>query len=117
MNTSRIPLLLGMIVLGLAGRPALADCTPGETRCGADSLVETCTREHVWRTDPATACNRSVAEPQAQAQERRDGDRGRNELTSGKCTSGISRCGAGGQVERCTDANAWITEPGSFCGR
>ena len=107
--------MLGIVLLGLSWRPALADCTRGETRCGADSLVEHCTIDHTWKTDPGTGCNRSIPEPRPD--EHRDNERGRDELTSGNCTSGISRCGAGGQVERCTDANTWRTEPGSFCSR
>ncbi len=108
--------LLAMVVVGLTCRPALADCTPGETHCGADSLVEHCTADHVWRTDPATACNRSI--PQPRPEEGRYGDRGRYADTGGgTCTSGISRCGAGGQVERCTDSNTWAIDPGSYCSR
>lgn len=115
MTLEKLLSALCFVALALAGQVALADCTTGETRCGADSLVEHCTRDHIWNTDPSTGCSRAVPNPRPD--DRRDGDRARNDVTSGRCTNGISRCGAGGQVERCTDNNSWITEPGSYCSR
>ncbi len=108
----------GMLIAGflLAGR-AHADCTPGETRCGADSNVERCNADHTWDTDPGAICNRNI--PNRPEDDRR-GDRridGGGSLAGDVCTSGISRCGADNHVERCTDANTWETDPGSTCTR
>jgi len=115
MNAASTCAMLVIAALGLTSKAAMADCTPGETHCGADSLVEHCTVDHTWRTDPSTGCNRSI--PQPRPDESRFDDRSRITATNGNCTSGISRCGAGGQVERCTDSNTWAVDPGSFCSR
>jgi hypothetical protein len=115
MKSSTLLTYLGLTLAVLFSRPALADCTPGETRCGADSEVERCTSDHTWNTEPSNLCNRSIPNPPTD--DRRYNDRGRDELARGGCTSGISRCGADGLVERCTDSNTWSTEPGSACTR
>jgi hypothetical protein len=105
------------ILLG-AGAPVastLADCTPGESRCGADSQVERCTADHTWSTDAATICDRNI--PNRPMDPARFDERRRPPAESSPCTAGISRCGADGRVERCTDANTWTTDPGSTCTR
>jgi hypothetical protein len=44
-------------------------------------------------------------------------DRGRGQIASDICAPGITRCGADGQVQRCTDSNSWSPQPGSYCSR
>jgi hypothetical protein len=109
--------LLSLSAIGLFAQPVLADCTPGQTRCGADSEMESCNPDHTWNTQPAAMCSRNI--PDLLSDERRYNfnERGRGDPSGGNCTTGISRCGADGQVERCTDSNTWSTEPGVLCSR
>jgi hypothetical protein len=101
--------------LALCALPAHADCTPGETRCGADTDVQRCNSDHTWDTDAGTRCDPNVPNRPAVERFGRYGgsiDQGRD---GNVCTKGFTRCGADGEVERCTEDGTWDAEPGSSC--
>ena len=117
MKSSILLVCLGLSAVGLYAAPALADCTPGETRCGAESEVQRCTNDHTWNTEAGSMCNRSISNHPEDADRARYSDRGGEGRGGVGCTPGISRCGADGELERCTNSNTWSREPGSSCNR
>ena len=95
--------------------PAFGACTPGETRCGADSQVERCTKEFTWSTDAGSICDRGI--PNHAKDDHRADDRVASPPAGAQCIPGISRCGADSHVERCTADHDWKTDPQSDCSR
>jgi|SRR5581483_5461509 len=75
-------ILVNLTVLLLT---VVADCTPGDTRCGADGYVQRCDYEGKRWDITFTRCKKEKV-----------------------CSPGASRCGADGYVERCDyDGEGW----------
>jgi hypothetical protein len=117
MKPSNFLIFLALLATGLVARPALADCTPGETRCGTYGEMEGCNNDHKWDTQPNSKCERSIPNRPQNEGRYNYNEGGRGKTSDGSCTQGITRCGADGKVERCTEFNTWKTDPGSNCNR